>query len=77
MAILGNAIDLMVSDRSLDLEKRLHQELKQPLPEQPFAAFRKRLEQARLLVYLGDNAGEIVFDKIAPGDDSGRLTVRK
>jgi len=64
MAITGNAIDLMISDRSLDVEQKVYQELQKPLPEQPLAAFRKKLGQTRLLVYLGDNSGEIVFDKL-------------
>jgi uncharacterized protein with ATP-grasp and redox domains len=64
MAIMGNAIDLMVSDRSLDVEKALVQGLQQPWPEKPFAAFKKKLGQTRSLVYLGDNCGEIVFDKL-------------
>ena len=29
-----------------------------------YPAFKKKLEQAKCLLYLGDNAGEIVFDKI-------------
>lgn len=64
MAVMGNAIDLMVSDHSLDVEKMLVQGLQQLWPEKPFAAFRKKLGQTRLLVYLGDNCGEIVFDKL-------------
>ena len=64
MAIMGNAIDLMISDHPLDLEKMLVQGLEQPWPEKPFAAFKKKLEQTRSLVYLGDNCGEIVFDKL-------------
>jgi hypothetical protein len=64
MAIMGNAIDLMVSDRSLDVEKALVQGLQQPWPEKPFVVFKKKLEQTRSLVYLGDNCGEIVFDKL-------------
>jgi uncharacterized protein with ATP-grasp and redox domains len=64
MAIMGNAIDLMISDHPLDLEKTLVQGLEQPWPEKPFLAFRKKLEQTRSLVYLGDNCGEIVFDKL-------------
>jgi len=64
MAIMGNAIDLMVSDRTLDVEKTLVEGLQQPWPEKPFVAFKKKLEQTRSLVYLGDNCGEIVFDKL-------------
>ena len=64
LAIQGNAIDLMVSDRSIEVEKVLGQELQQPIDEKSFLAFRDKLEKARLLVYLGDNSGEIVFDRI-------------
>ena len=64
LAIQGNGIDLMVSDRSIDVEKVLDKELQQPIDEKSFLAFRDKLEKARLLVYLGDNSGEIVFDKI-------------
>jgi uncharacterized protein with ATP-grasp and redox domains len=64
MAIMGNAIDLMVSDHSLDVEKTLVQGLQRPWPEKPFAAFKKKLGQTRSLIYLGDNSGEIVFDKL-------------
>jgi len=64
MAIMGNAIDLMVSDRTVEVEKTLVEGLRQPWPEKPFAAFREKLEQTRSLVYLGDNCGEIVFDKL-------------
>lgn len=64
LAIQGNAIDLMVSDRSIEVEKALDQELQQPIDEKAFLAFRDKLKNARLLVYLGDNSGEIVFDKV-------------
>jgi len=64
LAIQGNAIDLMVSDRSIEVEKALGQELKEPIDEKAFTVFRDKLKKARLLVYLGDNSGEIVFDRI-------------
>jgi len=64
MAIMGNAIDIMVSDQSQDVEKTLVQGLQRPWPEEPFMAFKKKLSQTRSLVYLGDNCGEIVFDKL-------------
>ena len=64
LAIVGNAIDLMVTDRTPNLEKIIRRDLEQPLPEDAFGAFRENLIQTRSLVYLGDNAGEIVFDKL-------------
>lgn len=64
MAITGNAIDLMVSDRTVDLLDTIRRELKQPLPPGPLARFREKLLASRSLVYLGDNCGEIVFDRL-------------
>jgi len=64
LAIVGNAIDLMVTDRTPDLEQMIRREVQQPLPEEALTAFLDRLSRARILVYLGDNAGEIVFDKL-------------
>jgi damage-control phosphatase, subfamily I len=64
LAILGNSIDLMVSERSIDPEMVLAEKLKQPISEKAYLTFRQKLEKSRLLVYLGDNAGEIIFDKV-------------
>jgi damage-control phosphatase, subfamily I len=64
LAILGNSIDLMVSERSIDPEMVLAEKLNQPISEKAYLAFRQKLEKSRLLVYLGDNAGEIIFDKV-------------
>ena len=63
LAILGNAIDLMVADPALDVETTLVQGLKRPWPEEPFVAFKKKL--GRPFPGLpGDNSGEIIFDKL-------------
>jgi hypothetical protein len=64
LAIVGNAIDLMVTDRVPDLENLIRREMQQPLPGQVLAEFLKKLRESRTLVYLGDNSGEIVFDKL-------------
>jgi damage-control phosphatase, subfamily I len=64
LAIVGNAIDLMVTDRVPDLEKMIRREVQQPLPGEVLAEFLKKLGEARTLVYLADNSGEIVFDKL-------------
>jgi uncharacterized protein with ATP-grasp and redox domains len=64
LAIVGNALDLMVTDRTPELEKMIRRELQQPLPEEALAGFLKKLAEARSVVYLGDNAGEIVFDRL-------------
>jgi uncharacterized protein with ATP-grasp and redox domains len=64
LAVIGNFVDLMVSDHSTDVETTLEEELKKPIPENTFLAFRDKLKKARLLVYIGDNSGEIVFDRV-------------
>jgi damage-control phosphatase, subfamily I len=64
LAISGNAIDVMVS---LDFQKLVtivKEKMEQPLPEKSFEAFKTQIGKTRRLVYFGDNAGEIVLDKL-------------
>jgi len=64
LAIMGNVIDIMLS---LDFQKLVtivKEKMEQPLPEKSFATFKDQLGKTRRLVYLGDNAGEIVLDKL-------------
>ncbi|MBN2438118.1 MAG: DUF89 family protein [Deltaproteobacteria bacterium] len=63
MAIAGNAIDLGANP-DLDLEGEMRNILRGDLPENPYQAFKRSLEGTRTLLYLGDNAGETVFDRI-------------
>ena len=64
LAIIGNSIDFMTPRAASDLEATLTQKLETELSEKKFAAFKQKLAQSKLVLYLGDNAGEIVFDKI-------------
>lgn len=64
LAILGNAVDLMISDRSISVKGVLAEELRNPVTFGAFEIFRQKLEKTRRLLYLGDNSGEIVFDKV-------------
>lgn len=64
LAILGNNIDLMVSDRSIEVEKSFEKGLDKPLPEKTCRVFREKLLKTKRLVYLGDNSGEVVFDRL-------------
>ncbi|MBC8419732.1 MAG: DUF89 family protein [Desulfobacteraceae bacterium] len=64
LAILGNTIDLMMGDRPTDIENSITERLKDPISERGYLNFRENLEECRSLVYLGDNAGEIVFDRL-------------
>ena len=63
IAIAGNVIDLGVGkDFNIveDVKKILHQEF----GILDFSEFEKHLEKANTILYIGDNAGESVFDKI-------------
>jgi damage-control phosphatase, subfamily I len=64
LAILGNTIDLMMGNRPTDIENSITERLKAPISETAYLEFRRRLYECRSLVYLGDNAGEIVLDRL-------------
>ncbi|MBW1799326.1 MAG: DUF89 family protein [Deltaproteobacteria bacterium] len=63
-ATLGNAIDVMVSGNSLDLENNVMKMMNATFPGHHFSPFRSRLGAAQSVLYFTDNAGEIVFDKL-------------
>ncbi len=63
LAIAGNVIDLGVN-RVFNLKKDIEQILTQDFAIFDYNAFCKHLEQAKTIYYLGDNAGESVFDRI-------------
>jgi uncharacterized protein with ATP-grasp and redox domains len=64
LAILGNSIDVMIHDSIEDIEKSINKKLEAPLSTEMYGRFKKRLTQSRLVLFFGDNAGEIVFDKL-------------
>lgn len=64
LAIIGNSIDLMIDNHAVDIQQTVVQGLELPLSEPAYSAFSKKLHGSRKLVYLGDNSGEIVFDKL-------------
>lgn len=62
-AIAGNIIDFGANE-DFDLEKDLEGLLSQELAINHYVEFRKTLEGAREVLYLADNAGETVFDRL-------------
>jgi len=64
LAILGNAVDVMISDKGLDIEHLITEQLEMPLSRTMYEEFEKRVKESRLLLIFGDNSGEIVFDKL-------------
>ena len=64
LAILGNSLDLMVADAAVTFENSIKDRVDAPLPLEIYSAFVQQLRASKRLVYFGDNAGEIVFDKL-------------
>ncbi len=65
LAIIGNGIDAMVSDQPYEMIERIVTRLQElSLRDEDTGAFARRLRNTKRLLYLGDNAGEIVTDKL-------------
>ena len=64
LSILGNYMDLMVADPALAVGKSIADKVKLPLSDKNYSKFRKQLQATQHLLIFGDNAGEIVFDKL-------------
>ena len=63
IAIAGNIIDLGVAE-SYDLEATLKRVLTDQFAINDLQAFRNALKQNHSILYLADNAGETVFDRV-------------
>ncbi|UPU89686.1 ARMT1-like domain-containing protein [Demequina sp. TMPB413] len=64
LAIAGNIIDFGVSDAVPDLWATVERVLAAPLAIDHLAALREALATADHVLYLADNAGETVFDRV-------------
>ena len=64
LSIMGNSMDFMVADSSLTIEKSIADKIKLPLTDKDYSRFKHQLENTRHLLIFGDNAGEIVFDRL-------------
>lgn len=63
LAIGGNVIDFGAKYQ-FDVMDNIHSAMKHELALNDSAALKKALESARTLLYIGDNCGEIVLDKL-------------
>ena len=66
LAIAGNIIDLGVKTGLAEsqVEETITQSLTDPLDIKALKGFRNATSRAKDILYLGDNAGEIVFDRL-------------
>jgi len=67
IAIAGNIIDFGVN-KTFNLKEDIRKILKQDFAIFHIQQFVEQLERAQSILYLGDNAGESVFDKILIGE---------
>jgi len=63
IAIAGNVIDFGANPE-FHLEQEIRDALEKPLAVDQYKAFGETLEHAEKILYLADNAGETVFDRI-------------
>ncbi len=63
LAIAGNVIDFGTPNR-FDINDTINRILKTEFPVDSFDNFKTKLNQASSILYIGDNSGEIVFDKL-------------
>ena len=64
LSIAGNDIDLGAKDDFGSIEALIEDSLAFELDQDNYAKFKKSIENASLIMYIGDNAGEAVFDRI-------------
>ena len=64
VAILGNAIDVMMKGGAADIRKIIEAQLAHPLQKNVFEMFEKKIRDSDCILYVGDNAGEIVLDRL-------------
>jgi uncharacterized protein with ATP-grasp and redox domains len=66
LAIAGNIIDFGVNSavESSQVERTIVESLTDPLDTESLEVFKNVISQAEDILYLGDNAGEIVFDRL-------------
>lgn len=63
MAVAGNVIDLGI-DKDFDIIKDLEKILVQDFAVFDYDKFLEKLSSAKNILYIGDNSGEAVFDKL-------------
>ncbi|KGK88215.1 hypothetical protein DP73_13035 [Desulfosporosinus sp. HMP52] len=63
IAVAGNIIDMGIL-KDFDVEKSIQEALAKSFRRDDYASFQQGLNKAQEILILGDNSGEIVFDKL-------------
>jgi uncharacterized protein with ATP-grasp and redox domains len=63
IAIAGNVID-PGANQNFDLEGEMKDVMERPLSIDHYESFKRSMKNAQTVLYIGDNAGETVFDRI-------------
>jgi uncharacterized protein with ATP-grasp and redox domains len=63
VAIAGNVIDFGIYE-TVDLDRSIEESFRLPLPEGAYRDFSAEVRKAHRILYLCDNAGEVVFDRV-------------
>ncbi|MBN2058004.1 MAG: DUF89 family protein [Candidatus Saganbacteria bacterium] len=74
LAIAGNIIDYGAL-AEFNIKNTVRDVLNKKFAVLDYGRFKRELEKARLLLYIGDNAGEIVFDRVLIEELAGQLEV--
>ena len=64
LAIGGNSIDLAPNFEQVDMDNIVETAAISPLAINDYHEFQSSINNSRHILYLGDNAGEIVFDRV-------------
>ena len=64
LAIAGNSIDAMTDVKGESPEEIVKKWNQLEIDNENFNILKERLEKTRSLIYLGDNCGEIIFDRL-------------
>ena len=64
LAVSGNIIDYGAHSTPVDIEAAIHQLTRNKLVRDHSESLKQHIDKASSILYLGDNAGEIVFDRL-------------
>ncbi len=64
LAVAGNVIDYGANSVPEDIESKIHEIIKKDFAIDNSTELFKKILSAKSILYIGDNAGEVVFDKL-------------